>query len=72
MSSAPGWQSSPHGPRRLSRWDLRQVLTGDLPETVVEHTHREEYTRQQTYCAMGGRLLMVQVHVSRPVEPMVW
>jgi hypothetical protein len=26
-------------------WNLRQALTGDLSETIVEHTHQGEYMR---------------------------
>jgi hypothetical protein len=52
-------------------WNLRQALTGGLTETVVEHTHRGEYTRQQTHCAKCGRLLTAHAHVSRTVETMV-
>ena len=52
-------------------WNLRQALTGGLTETIVEQTHRGEYTRQQTHCAKCGRLLTAHAHVSRTVETMV-
>src|SRR6267143_4887651 len=52
-------------------WNLRQALTGGLTETIVEHTHRGEYTRQQIPCAKCGRLLTAHAHVSRTVETMV-
>jgi hypothetical protein len=52
-------------------WTLRQALTGSLTETIVEHTQRREYTRQQTSCAQCGRLLTAHAHVARTVETMV-
>src|SRR2546427_12653809 len=32
-------------------WNLRQELTGGLTETIVEHAHSGESTRQQTRVA---------------------
>jgi Uncharacterised protein family (UPF0236) len=52
-------------------WRLRQALTGGLTETIIEHTYRGEYTRQQTHCATCHRLLTARAHVSRTVETMV-
>jgi hypothetical protein len=52
-------------------WNLRQALTGGLTETIVKHTQRGEYTRQQTSCAQCGRLLTAHAHVARTVETMV-
>jgi hypothetical protein len=53
-------------------WRLRPGLTGGLTETIVEHTHRGEYTRQQARCSKCDRLLTARAHVSRTVETMVW
>jgi hypothetical protein len=33
-------------------WALRQALTGSLTETIVMHTHQDEYTRQQSHCPL--------------------
>jgi len=52
-------------------WTLRQALTGGLTETIVEHVHREEYTRQQTRCPQCDRRLQAREYVSRTVETMV-
>ena len=38
-------------------WNLRQALTGGLTETIVEHAHRGEHTRQQSRCPQCDRLL---------------
>jgi exonuclease VII large subunit len=52
-------------------WNLRQELTGSLTETIVEHTHRGECTRQQTRCPQCDRCLQARGPVSRTVETMV-
>jgi hypothetical protein len=52
-------------------WRLRQALTGGLTETIVEHTHRGEYTRQQIHCSQCDRRLTARAHGSRTVETMV-
>jgi hypothetical protein len=52
-------------------WNLRQELTGGLTETIVEHAHREESTRQQTRCPQCERVLKARAPVSRTVETMV-
>ena len=52
-------------------WRLRHGLTGGLTETIIEHTHRGEYTRQQTLCTTCDRLLTARAPVSRTVETMV-
>jgi hypothetical protein len=52
-------------------WTLRQELTGGLTETIVEHAHRGESTRQQTRCPQCDRFLQARAPVSRPVETMV-
>lgn len=31
-------------------WDLRQQLTGGIPETIVTHVHRSEHDRTQAHC----------------------
>jgi hypothetical protein len=38
-------------------WDLRQELTGGLTETLVDHAHQIEWTRQEWVGATGDRLL---------------
>jgi Uncharacterised protein family (UPF0236) len=52
-------------------WNLRQELTGGLTETIVEHAHRGESTRQQTRCPQCERFLKARAPVSRTVETMV-
>jgi Uncharacterised protein family (UPF0236) len=52
-------------------WHLRQALTGSLSETIVEHTHRGEYTRQQTRCPQCDRRLTARDPVRRTVETLV-
>jgi hypothetical protein len=52
-------------------WSLRQALTGGLTETIVQHAHRGESTRQQTSCPTCARLLMARAPVTRTVETMV-
>src|SRR5262249_7499082 len=52
-------------------WNLRQAPPGGLTETIVEHTHRGESTRQQSPCATCGRLLTARTPVSRTIETMV-
>jgi hypothetical protein len=52
-------------------WNLRQALTSGLTETLVEHTHRGEYTRQQTRCPQCEQFLKARAPVSRTVETMV-
>ena len=52
-------------------WDLRQALTGSLTETLVAHTHQDEYTRQQSHCPQCDRLLTARAPVPRTVETMV-
>jgi len=52
-------------------WNLRQERTGSLTETIVEHTHRGECTRQHTRCPQGDRCLQARAPVSRTVETMV-
>jgi Uncharacterised protein family (UPF0236) len=52
-------------------WNLRQELTGGLTETIVEHAHRGESTRQQTRCPQCDRCLKARAPVSRTVETMV-
>jgi hypothetical protein len=52
-------------------WQLRQALTSGLTETIVQHTHRGESTRQQTRCPACARLLTARAPVARTVETMV-
>jgi hypothetical protein len=52
-------------------WNLRQELTGGLPETIVAHAHRGESTRQQPRGPQGDRCLKARAPVSRTLETMV-
>ena len=52
-------------------WNLRQALTGGLTETIVEHAHRGEHTRQQSRCPQCARLLTARDPVRRTVETLV-
>jgi hypothetical protein len=52
-------------------WNLRQALTGGLTETIVEHAHRDEHTRQQSRCPQCARLLPARAPVRRTVETLV-
>ena len=52
-------------------WKLRQDLTGGLSETIVEHAHGGERTRQYARCPQCDRRLTARPVVSRTVETMV-
>jgi Uncharacterised protein family (UPF0236) len=52
-------------------WQLRQELTGGLSETIVEHAHGGERTRQYARCPQCDRRLTARSVVSRTVETMV-
>jgi hypothetical protein len=52
-------------------WQLRQNLTGGLSETIVEHAHGGERTRQYARCPQCDRRLTARPVVSRTVETMV-
>src|SRR5947209_18357921 len=52
-------------------WNLRQALTGGLAETIVEHAHRGEHSRQQSRCPQCARLLTARDPVRRTVETLV-
>jgi hypothetical protein len=52
-------------------WTLRQDLTGGLSETIVEHAHVGELTRQQASCPQCERRLTARPLVSRTVETLV-
>src|SRR3989440_1259340 len=52
-------------------WNLRQALTGGLTETIVEHAHQGEHTRQQSRCPQCARLLTARDPVRRTVETLV-
>jgi len=51
-------------------WNLRHALTGGLTETIVAHTHRNEYTRKQVKCPQCDWLLTARAPVPRTVETM--
>ena len=52
-------------------WNLRHDLTGGLRETVVEHGHRDELTRQSVPCPRCERRLTARPLVTRTVETLV-
>ena len=52
-------------------WNLRHALTGGLTETIVEHAHRGEHTRQQSRCPQCDRFLTARAPVQRTVETLV-
>jgi hypothetical protein len=52
-------------------WNVRQELTGGLSETMVNHAHVAERTRQVTRCPQCDRRLRAWPIVSRTVETMV-
>src|SRR5437899_8232615 len=52
-------------------WNLGQALTGGLTETIVEHAHRGEHTRQQSHCPQCDRLLKARDPVQPTVETLV-
>src|SRR5438132_10770585 len=52
-------------------WNLRQALTGGLTETIVEHAHRGEHTRQQSRCPQWARVSTARDPVRRTVETLV-
>ena len=52
-------------------WALRQQLTGGLAETIVQHTHEAEQSRQHMTCPTCECLLSARAPVRRTVETMV-
>jgi hypothetical protein len=52
-------------------WALRQQLTGGLAETIVQHIHQEEQSRQHMPCPRCEHLLTARGPVHRCVETMV-
>jgi len=52
-------------------WALRQQLTGGVVQTIVQHTHQEEQSRQHRTCPTCERLLTARGPVHRCVETMV-
>jgi uncharacterized protein UPF0236 len=52
-------------------WALRQQLTGGLTETIIQHTHQDEQSRQYTRCPTCEHLLKARNPVPRSVETMV-
>ena len=72
-----GWRHSCASPSRPWRRSprpcggLRQELTGGLTETIVEHVHLREHTRQQSRCPQCARHLKARDPVRRTVETLV-
>jgi uncharacterized protein UPF0236 len=52
-------------------WALRQQLTGGLTETIIQHTHQGEQSRQHARCPTCEHLLKARNPVHRSVETMV-
>jgi uncharacterized protein UPF0236 len=52
-------------------WALRQQLTGGLTETIIQHTHQGEQSRQYARCPTCEHLLTARHPVQRSVETMV-
>jgi uncharacterized protein with PIN domain len=52
-------------------WALRQQLTGGLTETIIQHTHQGEQSRQHARCPTCEHLLKARNPVHRRVETMV-
>ena len=52
-------------------WMLRQQLTGGLTETIIQHTHQGEQSRQHARCPTCEHLLKARTPVHRSVETMV-
>lgn len=52
-------------------WDLRQQLTGGIPETIVTHVHRSEHDRTQAHCPQCDGRLRAREVVCRTVETLV-
>src|SRR2546423_14932923 len=51
-------------------WAMRQQLTGGLAETIVQHTHEAEQSRQHMTCPTCECLLSARAPVRRTVETM--
>ena len=49
-------------------WNVRQQLTGGIPETIVAHVHRGEHDRTQINCPRCDGVLRAQAFVCRTVE----
>ena len=52
-------------------WSLRQQLTGDVAQTIIEQTHHEEQRRTSLQCATCMRRLRARPQVSRTVETLI-
>ena len=52
-------------------WELRQPLTANVAQTIVEHRHQEEHRRTHLHCATCERLLKARPTVPRTVETLV-
>jgi hypothetical protein len=69
ISGLIGWK---HGfPGTETIWILRQELTSGLTVTLVAHTHRGEYSRQQTPCPQCDRCVPARAPVLGTVATMV-
>jgi uncharacterized protein UPF0236 len=52
-------------------WALRQQLTSDGAQTIIEHTHQEEQRRTSLQCATCMHRLRARPQVSRTVETLI-
>ena len=52
-------------------WALRQQLTSDVAQTIIEHTHQEEQRRTSLQCATCMHRLRARPQVSRTVETLI-
>src|SRR4030095_16782985 len=52
-------------------WQLRQDLTGGLPETLLTHAYAGEQSRRQAPCPQCERLITARPAATRTVETMV-
>lgn len=66
----------PEAPPNLAQvsetiWALRQSLTAGVAQTIIEHTHQDEYCRPALTCATCERLLTARPAVPRTVETLI-
>ena len=52
-------------------WSLRQGLTAEVAQTLIEQSHPDERGRQSLRCPMCDRLLSARPAVSRTVRTLV-
>ena len=52
-------------------WSLRQALTADVAQTLLEQSHHKERERKSLRCATCDRLLKARPSVSRSARPLV-